>query len=230
MRGPASTLPTSGLRYAPGFAMLADMPIKKPSIKTETKEARKLYLYGDGTGKRVTNAEELARLSGVHTGTIYRNLPGWEKEWEQMLIGGNEQRLAIALSAEKLSLHNSCIDTLENQIRQCAWELEQFDEITGALEKICDNFSLNTDNGDAALRLFENYLSSRGAKDTLRKTFMSMHKHYTDLTGIKDLLDLQATSAKELEKGRVRMRLKKEGGEQLRDVTPDDGKLAVFDR
>ena len=120
---------------------------------------------------------------------------------------------------------------LEDQIRQCAWELEQFDEITAKLESICENFSLNTDNGDHAVRLLENYLSSRGAKDALRKTFMALHKHYTDLTGVRDLLDLQATSAKELEKGRVRMRLREEaarGGAV--DVTPSEEKMSVFDR
>jgi hypothetical protein len=203
----------------------------KMGMRVETKEAKRLFLYGDGTGERVTNAEKLAKLSGVHVTTIYRNMPAWEKEYEEILTGGNSRNLAIALSKEKLDLHNSCIDTLENQIKQAAWELEQFDEITSALEKICDNFSLNTDNGDAALRLFENYLSSRGAKDTLRKTFMAMHKHYTDLTGIKDLLDLQATSSKELEKGRVRLRLKEEAAKgSAVNVTPEDERLSVFDR
>lgn len=203
---------------------------KKLSIKTETKQARQLFLYGDGDGVRVINAEELAKRSGVHVGTIYRNLPQWEKEWEEILTGKNERTLAIALSAEQLQLHKSCIKTLEDQIRQCSWELEQFDEITSRLESICENFSLNTENGDAALRLLENYLASRGAKDALRKTFMAMHKHYTDLTGVRDLLDVQATAAKELEKGRVRIRLKQEAAEQPRDVTPPDSKLAVFDR
>lgn len=201
-----------------------------PLIKAETREARRLFLYGDGDGKRVLNPDELAKRSGVHVTTIYRNLPLWEKAYEEMLSGNGQRNLAIALSAEQLQLHKSCIKTLEDQIRQCSWELEQFDEITSRLEAICENFSLNTENGDAALRLLENYLSSRGAKDSLRKTFMAMHKHYTDLTGVRDLLDVQATAAKELEKGRVRIRLKQEAAEQPRDVTPSDSKLAVFDR
>ena len=51
------------------------------------------------------------------------------------------------------------------------------------------------------------------------------------MTGIMDLKDIQTTASKELEKGRVRIQLKKEQVESgPRDVTPEvDGGFA-FDR
>ena len=213
--------------------MIGDMP-KKPAertLKPETREARRMFLYGDGNGNRIISPHELAKRTGVHVTTIWRNLPAWEKEYVEILAGQDERSLAISLSAEQLQLHKSCINTVEEQLRQCQWELDRFDEITAKLESICENFSLNTENGDAALRLLENYLASRGTRDNLRKTFLTMHKHYTDLTGVRDLLDVQAVAAKELEKGRVRQILKREAAEgNPRDVTPPGEKLAVFDR
>ena len=200
-------------------------------MRAETAHARTLFLYGDGNGKRITAVPALAKAAGVAEGTIHRHLRAWEAEYEDLVIQSDPTAQALKLGGEQLTLHRKALSTLADQIEQIQWEIAQFDEITASLEKICDNFSLNTDNGDKALQLFSAYLSARGGKDNLRRTFMSMHKQYADMTGIMDLKDIQTTASKELEKGRVRIQLKKEQAESgPRDVTPEGGGGFAFDR
>ncbi len=200
-------------------------------LMMETREARRLFLYGDGDGKRILGVTELSRRTGVSEGTIRKHYSDWEKEFEGKLQGNDSRSHALALSAESLDIHKSNIAFLEDQMAKVKWEIEQFDDIIASLQGICDNFSLNTDNGDHAVRLFENYLSSRYNMDSLRRMFLTMQKQHSDLTGVRDLMDIQATITKEREKGRVKMDLRKEAAAALpRNVTPDDGKLAVFDR
>ena len=188
-----------------------------------TAHARQLFLYGNGDGKRIVNTRKLAELSGVHPETLRVYLPKCEKELEEMLAGAGGNGLVLRLREEDLNLHKQVLACIENQVKQCIWELETFDKIVASLESICDNFSLNTDNGDAALRLLENYLTARGTKADLRRQLLALHKHYTDQTGITSLLDIQTAAAKALETGRAKIKLKSEGAETVRDVTPAAG-------
>lgn len=197
-------------------------------IKAETAYAKQLFLYGNGDGKRIMNATKLAEMSGVHVETVRKWLPDWEREIEERLSGTTKAGLAIRLSERSFEASMQALTCIENEMKKVQFELKKFDEITASLEKICENFSLNTDNGDRALELFQAYLQARGSKADLRRQLLAIHKHHAEHSGVSALREVQTTGAKALETARAKVAVKAETAETVRDVTPAGAAVSLL--
>jgi len=180
------------------------------AVKSETQIARQLFLYGAGDGKRVISVRALCEATGLHEQTIGKHMPKWVKEAEEILMNSNEGGLGLALSKKTLDAHNADMDFLRNEINSIKWEMENLNDSIAALENICENFSLNSDNGDAALRIFENYLRASMNKSSLRGQFLGAEKRWVELSGVVAMSEVQITREKTLAQGRAKLDLKRE--------------------
>lgn len=179
-------------------------------LKSEVVAARQLYLYGAGDGKRVLNVQGLAKLSGLHEKTVWKHLPGWQKEMEEMCAAGGKNVLALSLSKKTLDSHNSDMDFLRSEINSIKWEMDNLNTSIATLEDICENFSLNSENGNEAIRLFEAYLRASANKGSLRTAFLAAEKRWVDLSGVVAMSEVQITREKTLATGRAKLDLKRE--------------------
>lgn len=190
----------SGDRFTAGMAN---------ALKPNVSATRQLFLYGNGDGKRILSIPALQKLTGCHPDTIRKHLPAWEKEAEKILINSNDSCLAFSLSEESLAAHESDMIFLRDNISQIKWEMDNLDNVIEKLETICGNFSLNTENGDDAIKLFDRYLRASLNKANLRGQFLAAQKQWTSLSGIVDLKDIQVVRQREIAKGKGKMDLKK---------------------
>lgn len=198
-------------------------------VKSEVSIARTLCLYGDGDGRPIVRPERLVELTGLSMTTIRRHLPGWLKEREEMASQGEKQTLGLQLSASEMQSHQEDIKLLRSSLNRTAWEIKQHDKIVSKLQEICENFSLNTDNGDQALQYFDTYLRACGNRSALEKHFLALQKQWTSLVGVDALQDVALTRAKADATLSAKMEAKKaENQEGVRDVTPAG--LQVFQR
>lgn len=203
---------------------------KTPQPKSQVVAARQLFLYGNGDGKRIIGAGALAEASGVHIETIRRWMPRWQKEYEEMLSHTSEGGLAIRLSADDMRNHSKDMDFLRNDLNSIKWEMDNLDETIAQLEGICNNFALNSENGERALAIFDSYLRASLNKSNLRRQFLTTQKQWAEMVGVVDLKDIQVTAQKALETGRAKLKIKSESVENQRDVTPRPDAQSVFDR
>lgn len=195
---------------------------KKKGCKPGIALARQAFLYGDETGRPVTSTARLCEIAGgMHENSIARHMQGWIVEREEMVASASKGSLALHLSKETLDAHNSDMIHLRDQLQQIKWEIDHLDDSIEKLANICENFSLNGDNADAALRIFENYLRASHNKSSLRKQFLATQKQWTDLAGIVALSDIQVTAAKEVAKGRAKLEVRNLTSEGDHDEKPD---------
>lgn len=200
-----------------------------PNVKKEWHLARQLCIYGDGDGRPIGSPEKLAELTGLATKTIRKYIEGWLSEREEMVSGSSTQTLELQLSAKELQLHKKDMIFLRSQIDQVEWEMANLESIIAKLEGICENFSLNTDNGDKALQLFDSYLRACANQQKLRQQFLQLQKQWTSLVGVDALQDIAVTRAKADATLLAKMDARKaEAAEGVRDVTPAG--LGVFRR
>lgn len=178
-------------------------------VKPEVASARQLFLYGAGDGKRIISTKELCRRTGIHESTVWRNMPAWEKEAEELLANTSESALALSLSAKDLQEHKADMEFLRSNINQIKWEMDNLDNIIEKFEEICGNFSLNSENGDDAIKLFDRYLRASLNKSSLRAQFLAAQKQFFAMSGVGDLKDIEAVRAREIAKGKGKLDLKK---------------------
>lgn len=198
-------------------------------VKGEYAIARSLCLYGNGDGKPIASADKLAELSGLSVRTIRNYIAGWLQEREEIAANSTKSTLALSLSAKELQLHKQDIEVLRSSLNRVAWEIKQHEKIVAKLEGICENFSLNTDNGAEALQVFDTYLRACGNRAALEKHFMQLQKQWTSLVGVDALQDVALTRAKADATLAAKMEAKKaENQEGVRDITPAG--LQVFQR
>jgi hypothetical protein len=133
------------------------------------------------------------------------------------------------LSKEVQSDRDKRMTFLSDQIKQIMWEMDNLDNVIEKLETICGNFSLNTENGDDAIKLFDRYLRASLNKANLRSQFLALHKQWADFSGVLDVKDISVVRAREVAKGLGKVDLKKleaEAQETPRNV----GRTGVFAR
>lgn len=179
------------------------------------------------------NVKRLMELAGVSEKTILRHMPAWQKEREEMAIAACPQALALSLSAKELHLHESDMKTLRKEIQQVKWELDHYDDdvekLEGLVERMTDAASADPSAVGQMLQMFDKYLRFSLNKQNLRKQFLALQKQWTGLSGVEGLMDVALVREREMEKGRVKIALKKEGvSEEPRNVGPTTN--AVFVR
>jgi transcription initiation factor TFIIIB Brf1 subunit/transcription initiation factor TFIIB len=179
---------------------------KRPGVVA----ARLAYLYGVGDGKPVVSTKRLAEIGECTEKTILRHIPEWHKEKEELIVNAPETELGLRLSKETLDAHKKDLAFLRSDLNSIKWEMSNLDNSIAKLEGICENFSLNSDNGDDALKLFDRYLRASLNKSSLRSQFLAAQKRWVELSGVEAVGDVQVTAAKALATGQVKLALKRE--------------------
>lgn len=197
------------------FRCMAARTMKKPAVES----ARQLFLYGAGDGKRVLSTQALAVAVGVHEQTIRAHMGSWQKEAEELISNTSENGLALALSKATLEDHKKDLLHLRNDVDSIKFEMNSLDDVIETLSGICENFSLNSDNGDKALSLFDRYIKASLNKSHLRGQFLAAEKRWAAASGIEAVADISVTAAKAMSVGKAKLELKKlENEEGPRDA------------
>lgn len=183
------------------------------SPKPEVATARQLFLYGAGDGKRIVGTQALVEATGVHEQTIRKHLPKWLKEAEELLSNTSELGVSLSLSAIEIESHQADMSHLRHDIDSIKFEMNSLDDVIEKLAGICEKFSLNTENGDAALKIFDSYLRASLNKSHLRGQFLAAEKRWIELSNISALKDITITKEKTLAVGRAKLKLKGEESE-----------------
>lgn len=189
--------------------------------------ARQACLYGEGDGRPVMNVKRLCELAGVREQTILRHLPRWEKEREEIVANSNPIALGISLSKKQLEQNTKDLDFLRNQINLVKFEIDSTEKVAARLAEWMDKF--DGDDIPTALQIFASWERSCGQKASLRSQFVQLKKLWDEKTAIDGLRDVALVREREMEKGRVKIALKKAGSEaEPRSVGPTTN--AVFVR
>lgn len=195
----------------------------KPKFEIDT--ARQLFLYGNGDGRRIINANALAAETGLHIETIRTHMRKWLVEAEEMLAGSSNSGLALKLSRETMDLHKSNMVFLEKQLQVLKYELDTMDTITEKLEGWLDKFS-GENEFEKAIQIFHDWQRASGTKSSLRSQFLALQKQHATLSGIVDLKDIEVVRAKEISKGKAKLEMQKltqqeaANGGEMRNATP----------
>lgn len=183
------------------------------TLRAETRYAKQLFLYGTGDGSPVRNVVKLAELSGVHEQTIRVHLAEWEKEAEEIIAGSSDYGLAVKLSKETLEENEKDLAFIRDKMNSIRWEIDNLDDCIASLENICENFSLNSDNGDKALRIFEDYLRSSMNRRSLLTLFLTLKKEWDTKSAVDGMRDIVLTREKEVAKGQAKLEIKRRENE-----------------
>lgn len=197
-------------------------------LKPELEIARQACIYGkDGDGNPVMNVKSLMALSGVGEHTIRKYLPGWQAERESIVTSSNPVALGLALSKDQLIANAKDLHFVRDQMNQIKFEIESNEKIAARLADWMDKF--DGDDVQIALQIFNAWEKSTGSVASLRSQFVSLKKLWDEKSAIDGLRDVALVREREMEKGRVKIALKKEGVEnEVRDVGPTTH--AVFAR
>lgn len=180
-------------------------------LKPELEIARQACLYGTGDGNPVMNVQKLSKLSGVGEHTIRKYLPGWQAERESIVTSSNPVALGISLSKKQLEQNTKDLDFLRNQINLVKYELDQLETVTERLGEWMDKF--DGDDIPTALQIFASWERGAGQRSSLRSQFIALKKLWDEKSAIDGLRDVALVREREMEKGRVKIALKKEGVE-----------------
>ena len=195
--------------------------------KRDLELARQACLYGEGDGRPVMNVKRLMELAGVSEQTIGKHLPSWQAEREEILAKSNPAALGISLSKKQLEQNTKDLDFLRNQINLVKFEIDSTEKIAARLAEWMDKFDGN--DIPTALQIFASWERSCGQKASLRSQFVQLKKLWDEKSAIDGLRDVALVREREMEKGRVKIALKKEGSEaEPRNVGPTGN--AVFVR
>jgi hypothetical protein len=185
-------------------------------IKLEVEAGRQLYFYGEGDGRRVLGVKEIAEKTGLHPETVRKWIKVWAKDFEVSLAKTSPLGRGLALSAEAEDENNANMHFYADQVRQIRYELKIYEQVLEKLEGICENFSLNSDNGDKALQLFSTYLNTLGSKSSLRQQYLKLESRWSKLSGVEAIQDIAVTTEKEVAK----IQGKKRGEEAVKEESP----------
>lgn len=186
-------------------------------MRAETRFAKQLFLHGNGKGAPVRNVAKLSELSGVTGETIRKHLPEWEKEAATLLSSSSEIGLAIALSANKLHLHENDEKFIRNQLDKLKFEIESLEKMAVRLGEWMDKFE--GEDIATALQIFDAWQRASGSECTLRGQFIAMKKLWDDKVGIDALRDIAVVRQKEIAKGQAKIEIKKLESETGTDTT-----------
>lgn len=178
------------------MSQVLEKPKKKRKPSTEA--ARQLFLYGDGSGRRFTVVKELAEESGVHENTIRRNLPDWEAQYESMVASGSKLGMTntLSISNEVLEDHSKDLCFFRRNLTTLQAEHDAFDSIIAKLEVIVENLSLQSEDSEAAIALFDKYLRVSMNKRNLMNQIIALKKIYDEKCGLDTIKSVQEATMK----------------------------------
>lgn len=96
-------------------------------MKEETRYARQLFLYGEGTTKPIRGIQALSKKSGVPARTLRDHVKAWRSEAENLALTSENSPYTLALSTEMLTQHKNEITFLGNQVLKLRKRLRELD-------------------------------------------------------------------------------------------------------
>lgn len=86
-------------------------------MKEETRYARQLFIFGDGTNGPIRNVDSLAKAAGCSTRALREHLPKWREEAEKLTLASKDCPFSLELSSEVLAQHREEVNFLARQVR-----------------------------------------------------------------------------------------------------------------
>lgn len=192
----------------------------------EVREARRLFLFGNGDGRRVLKVEDVARLSGCHQNTVRRHLPAWEAEAEGIVAASEENSLPMRLNAETLRKHESDKSFIRRQIDTQLAEIESLPKLQDTLLNLVRSIAEcgNPDAGEQAAALLGRFFETVGNRKVMEAHLLKLQAHWAKMAGIESLQAVAETREKTLATGRAKLALRRE--EAAGEPGPDGARLA----
>ena len=188
-------------------------------VKTpEVREARRLFLFGNGDGKRVLNVERLAAAAGCRIESIRRHLGAWEVEAEEMAAKGSENGLVLRLNAETLKKHEADKAFIRRQIDSQVVEIERFPVLEKQLLSIadaCAKSQSDAGTAEAVLSLVQSFVALHGSRKAGEMHLLKLQSHWSKMAGVESLQAVAETREKTLATGRAKLALRREDAEGM---------------
>lgn len=206
-------------------------PMKTPEVR----EARRLFLFGNGDGRRVLKVERLAELAGCTVDTIRRHLPAWEREAEEIAANSSETGIQLRLNKLALAKFESDRDFIRGQIDLQEAEIKQLTNLAPLLLEVVKRISdANPDAGEAASALLSSFFDTVANRKAMEAHLLKLQSHWSRMAGIESLQAVAETREKTLATGRAKLALRREeagdagagDGSAARPVTPAGGVFA----
>jgi hypothetical protein len=194
-------------------AMSAQDLISSKGGSPEVREARRLFLFGGGDGRRVLRVETLAEMAGCHVQSIRRWLPAWEAEAEKMSASSSDFGLEMRLNAETLAKHESDCMKIRSCIDAQIVELERLPILEKRLLSIADACAKSQSDAGAAeavLSLVQSFIGLHGSRKAGEIHLLKLQSHWSKMAGIESLQSVAETREKTLASGRAKLRLRAE--------------------
>ena len=183
----------------------------------EVREARRLFLFGNGDGKRVLNVARLAEMAGCHIQSIHKHLPTWEAENEKIVCNSSENGLGLRLNAETLKKHESDKAFFRRQIDLQVLEIERLPALENSLldlVRIIAN-SGNPEAADAANLMLGRFFETVASRKSAEAHLLKLQSHWSKMAGVESLQAVAETREKTLATGRAKLALRREEAEGM---------------
>jgi hypothetical protein len=207
-------------------AMAAQDLISSKGGSPEVREARRLFLFGGGDGRRVLRVETLAEMAGCHVQSIRRWLPAWEAEAEKMSASSSDFGLEMRLNAETLAKHESDCLHIRRKIDAQLAELERLPALEKQLLSIADACARSQNDAGAAeavLSLVQSFIGLHGSRKAGEIHLIKLQSHWSKMAGIESLQSVAETREKTLASGRAKLRLRAEEAQGM--AGPDGARV-----
>lgn len=202
-------------------------PMKTPEVR----EARRLFLYGAGDGRRILKVEDVARMSGCHQNTVRRHLPAWEAEAEGIVAASEENGFNLRLSSLALAKFESDRTFIREQIDSQVAEIKRLPVLEKQLLDLVKRISSqNNDAGEHVSALLGSFFETVANRKAMEAHLLKLQSHWSRMAGIESLQAVAETREKTLATGRAKLALRREeasegsaDGSQARLATPAAG-------
>lgn len=182
----------------------------------EVREARRLFLYGDGDGRRVLNVAKLAELAGCHVDSIRRHLPTWEREAEEITANSSENGFQLRLSSLALAKFESDRDFIREQIDSQVAEIKRLPVLEKQLLNLAQVIAAgNSGAGEVACELMSRFFETIGARKSAEAHLLKLQSHWSKMAGVESLQAVAETREKTLATGRAKLALRREEAEGM---------------
>lgn len=184
----------------------------------EVREARRLFLFGNGDGKRVLNVARLAEMAGCHIQSIHKHLPTWEAENEKIVCNSSENGLGLRLNAETLKKHESDKAFIREQIDSQVAEIKRLPVLEKQLLSIADACAKSQNDSGAAeavLALVQSFVGLHGSRKAGEAHLLKLQAHWSKMAGVESLQAVAETREKTLATGRAKLALRREEAEGM---------------
>lgn len=170
----------------------------KKKAKPATAAARQMFIYGEGDGVRVLEVKELAEKAGVSEQTIREHLPHWQDEVEENLRKDSKlgSTTTLSLPDETLEKHKLDTEFIRKRLDEVSAEIEALTPIISNLERIVDQISQISEDGDKVIALFDRYLRLCMNRKSLIKLFTDLKRLWDEKVGLDSLKAVQEAVAK----------------------------------